>query len=303
MPQYKVLKSVAHNVGHRFTSLLNHAGDDYVMGHVLRFARQTGHQTLRIDLVTRQGEPPELLSEPISELPSRYAHFFWHLVKTQGSDPSFVKAATLTLRYDIGTQRSVRSAPRFVESPYTAMCWPPTLAGRTTPRILMAGGILNPSGGESPVSTLPTFLPTLARRPPQRRATRPQRLSRQRRVSPMARRPGQLHADAWVEFADCCLTTWLPRPEPQGNLQRRIKWCAQRGRRPGPRCQPRRATHASPLPGAMTVLMAAPIVVPPDDQMKRHDHRATAGYTATTVLVLIVVFSAIAVLAAQFRSR
>jgi hypothetical protein len=40
MARYKVLKSVAHNIGHSFTSLMNYADDDYVMGHILRFARR-----------------------------------------------------------------------------------------------------------------------------------------------------------------------------------------------------------------------------------------------------------------------
>ncbi len=39
MPGYKVLKGVAHNVGHSFTSLMNYADDDYTMGHILRFVR------------------------------------------------------------------------------------------------------------------------------------------------------------------------------------------------------------------------------------------------------------------------
>jgi hypothetical protein len=42
MPRFKVLKSVAHNIGHSFTSLMNYSRDDYSMGHILRFARETG---------------------------------------------------------------------------------------------------------------------------------------------------------------------------------------------------------------------------------------------------------------------
>ena len=43
MPGYKVLKGVAHNVGHSFTSLMNYADDDYTMGYILRFARDAGN--------------------------------------------------------------------------------------------------------------------------------------------------------------------------------------------------------------------------------------------------------------------
>lgn len=118
MARYKVLKSVAHNTGHSFTSLMNYAGDDYVMGHILRFARRTGRDTLTIDFVKGEAGPRELLAEPISDIPTRYTEWFWHLVETQGSDRALVQAATLTLRFDIANQRPLSSAPQFIESPF-----------------------------------------------------------------------------------------------------------------------------------------------------------------------------------------
>jgi hypothetical protein len=64
MPRYKVLKGVAHNIGHSFTSLMNYAIDDYTMGHILRLARKSGKDTLIIDFITGVGRPAELLQEP-----------------------------------------------------------------------------------------------------------------------------------------------------------------------------------------------------------------------------------------------
>jgi hypothetical protein len=49
MPKVKVLKGVAHNIGDSFTSLMNYCADDYSMGHILRFARESGINTLTID--------------------------------------------------------------------------------------------------------------------------------------------------------------------------------------------------------------------------------------------------------------
>jgi hypothetical protein len=118
MARYKVLKGVAHNIGHSFTSLMNYAGDDYVMGHILRFARHTGRDTLTIDFVRGEAGPPELLAEPISDLPARYTEWFWDLVQRSGSDRALVQDATLKLRYDIGTKRPHHSAPQFIESPF-----------------------------------------------------------------------------------------------------------------------------------------------------------------------------------------
>jgi hypothetical protein len=69
MPKVKVLKGVANNVGSSFTSLMNYTGDDYSMGHILRFARESGTDTLTMDLLRGEGHPGALLKEPISRLP------------------------------------------------------------------------------------------------------------------------------------------------------------------------------------------------------------------------------------------
>jgi hypothetical protein len=118
MARYKVLKSVAHNFGHSFTSLMNFADDDYVMGRILRLARLTGRDTLTIDFVKGEIGPTELLAQPFSEVLARYLDWFWHLVQSQGSDRSFVQTATMTLRYDIAIRRPLPRAPHIFESPY-----------------------------------------------------------------------------------------------------------------------------------------------------------------------------------------
>lgn len=101
MPRFNVLKGVAHNIGHSFTSTMNYTVDDYSMGHILRFARETGLNTLTIDFVTGQGQPADLLRDPISELPRWYTKMFWDLVTRSGSDRALVQSATLTLNYDL----------------------------------------------------------------------------------------------------------------------------------------------------------------------------------------------------------
>jgi hypothetical protein len=90
--KYRVLKSVAHNIGHSFASLMNYTGDDYVMGHLLTFARLTGRDTLAIDFVKGEAGPPELLRPPISDIPARYTKMFWDLVQRHGSDRSLVQS-------------------------------------------------------------------------------------------------------------------------------------------------------------------------------------------------------------------
>jgi hypothetical protein len=118
MPRVKVLKGVAHNVGSSFTSLMNYAADDYSMGHVLRFARESGVDTLTIDLLTGQGSPDVLLRKPISNLPDWYSKMFLRLVQSAGSDRNLIQSATLRLTYDL--QRSRPSPiPGEPQSAYT----------------------------------------------------------------------------------------------------------------------------------------------------------------------------------------
>jgi hypothetical protein len=118
MPRFKVLKGVAHNVEHSLTSLMNYAVDDYSMGHILRFARETGDATLTIDFVTGHALPETLLREPISKLPDWYTKMFWDLVQSSGSDRDLVQAAKLTLTYELQRSRRGRLA-NSIESPYT----------------------------------------------------------------------------------------------------------------------------------------------------------------------------------------
>ena len=105
MPRVKVLKGVAHNVGSSFTSLMNYAGDDYCMGHILRFARESGLDTVTIDLLNGKGKPAQLLREPISALPDWYSKMFLRLVQSAGSDQELIQAATIKLTYDLQRDR------------------------------------------------------------------------------------------------------------------------------------------------------------------------------------------------------
>ena len=117
MPRTKVLKGVAHNIGSSFTSLMNYAEDDYSMGHVLRLARQSGQNTLKIDLLSGQGRPATLLEKPIFALPEWYSKMFLRLVQSAGSDRELIQSATLTLSYDL--QRTQPSPiPGEPQSPY-----------------------------------------------------------------------------------------------------------------------------------------------------------------------------------------
>jgi hypothetical protein len=118
MATHKVLKSVVRSVADSFTSLMNYADDDYVMGHVLTVARATGKNRLDIDLLTGVATPEELLTAPVTRAISRYHDDFPQLVERSGADFAFVTTARLLLEFDTSVARAVAGFPQRSESPY-----------------------------------------------------------------------------------------------------------------------------------------------------------------------------------------
>jgi hypothetical protein len=55
--------------------------------------------------MTDEAGPPELLREPISEMPRWYTKMFWDMVASSGSDRALVQSASLKLRYDLSSNR------------------------------------------------------------------------------------------------------------------------------------------------------------------------------------------------------
>ena len=121
MARYKVLRSVAHNVGHSFTSTLNYCDDDYVMGHLLRRARAVGESRLEIDLLSGKGEPGSLCEGPVSRAAIAYAAGFPQILEAQGSSKELVAAARMSIEFDLRRSRSAELFPQFQENPYVCL--------------------------------------------------------------------------------------------------------------------------------------------------------------------------------------
>jgi hypothetical protein len=83
-----------------------------------RFARESGVDTLTINLLSGQGRPHALLREPISSLPNWYSKMFLRLVQSAGSDRELIQYATLRLTYDLHRNRP-SPIPGERQSPYT----------------------------------------------------------------------------------------------------------------------------------------------------------------------------------------
>ena len=118
MARYKVLKSVAHSMGHSFTSLMNYRGNDYVMGHLLRRAREVREGTLIVDFISGEAAPASLLTPPIREAVRDYAAWFPKQVASQKTSVNYVRAARMTIAFDLSIEREARHAPGCIESPY-----------------------------------------------------------------------------------------------------------------------------------------------------------------------------------------
>jgi hypothetical protein len=100
--RYKVLKSVAHNLAHSFVSVMNYAGTDYTMCHLIRQAKRTGSRVLRIDFIDRSVGPVELLNTAILRSVEAYSKDFGRLVTASGAALDMIDAADLEIRVAIG---------------------------------------------------------------------------------------------------------------------------------------------------------------------------------------------------------
>ena len=118
MISHKPLKSVSHNFGHSFISLMNYINDDYFLGHLLRQARKTKINRLTIDILKRQAEPTELLTEAISSSIEYRCKWFPKLIENSGSTMDFVSSAIMTIEFDLQQKRPYSGDSKYIENPF-----------------------------------------------------------------------------------------------------------------------------------------------------------------------------------------
>ena len=119
MPSHKTLKSIAHNFGHSFTSLMNYHTDDYVLGHILKQARLTGYSKLSIDIKNKVAEPTDLVNEKISDSISRYLDWFPNFVKDSGASMDYISKATMCITFDLSRTKPCGFDSKVLQNPYT----------------------------------------------------------------------------------------------------------------------------------------------------------------------------------------
>lgn len=119
MPSHKPLKSVSHNFGHSFISLMNYITDDYFLGHLLKQARKTNQRRLEVDILSNFASPEELLTTQIRDRIIHYNKWFPKMVNESGSTMDFISAASMVIEFDLQKTRPYPNDNRFLENPFT----------------------------------------------------------------------------------------------------------------------------------------------------------------------------------------
>jgi hypothetical protein len=117
MTSHKALKSISHNFGHSFISLMNYLHDDYFLGHLLTQARKTNLSKLSVDIIADTASPDGLLTKPIRDAIHHWCKWFPQLVNSGGSTMEFVSKATLTIEFDLKTWRPYKDTAK-IECPF-----------------------------------------------------------------------------------------------------------------------------------------------------------------------------------------
>ncbi|OQX56136.1 MAG: hypothetical protein B5M53_02990 [Candidatus Cloacimonas sp. 4484_209] len=100
MPRLKVLKSVAHNLGHHYLSLMNDGEHMDIETHIFHIVRDTNEPHIFIDVMKCYIEPEVFRTKVILDSLIRLKSFLKYLVERQGLTMDKVKSATMRIRYE-----------------------------------------------------------------------------------------------------------------------------------------------------------------------------------------------------------
>jgi hypothetical protein len=105
MARYKVLKSVAHNVGHSFMSLMNFQEPTFVFEHLFRAAAAAGEPRVRIDLLTGAVLPPAVATPAVQRAAAAAPDRLRWLAEAQRVALPQIREATLDVTFDFARSR------------------------------------------------------------------------------------------------------------------------------------------------------------------------------------------------------
>ncbi len=121
--KYKILKSAAHNFGNSFASTLNYAADDYIMSHLARRALTSGQTEMKVDLLTGEAGPPELIQSPVDASIATRIRWFPTLLVSQRIDPTVVREAHMRITFDTARCTAPATFSGYTVSEMPFDCW------------------------------------------------------------------------------------------------------------------------------------------------------------------------------------
>ena len=120
MPTRKTLPNIARGMAESFTSLMNYVDNDYVLGHLVFAAWESGDTELVVDLLSGETNDSKLLSSQVQKSLERYVACLPDMVARSNSEPKFLAKAELVvlIRAEV---RPMRASSKLFESPYSCL--------------------------------------------------------------------------------------------------------------------------------------------------------------------------------------
>jgi len=118
MARYKALKSVAHNFGQSFVSLVNYTNNDYFMNYLLRNVRNTTVCRLEINILESNASPEILLTHEVRETVKMYCKWFAQFVRDCGASIDFISNASMVVEFNLTISRPCSFNAAIIETPF-----------------------------------------------------------------------------------------------------------------------------------------------------------------------------------------
>ncbi|HEY3249875.1 MAG TPA: hypothetical protein VGK25_02045, partial [Ignavibacteria bacterium] len=99
--KYKNLKSVAHNLGHAFLSLMNYSGSNHVIEHLFQKAKESGVNSIQIDFLNEIIEPPEFRIPDVINSLRNYRAYFPRDLESQKCSLEHIKEVKIKIIFDL----------------------------------------------------------------------------------------------------------------------------------------------------------------------------------------------------------
>jgi hypothetical protein len=96
---HKRLKSVAHNLGQSYLSLMNYRASDYVIAHLFRAARAANEPRFEVDVMAGRISPPALQTPVLKESVEDMRDYLPRALEAEGCSLDIVRSIRMTVAF------------------------------------------------------------------------------------------------------------------------------------------------------------------------------------------------------------